>query len=124
MAGRRTCPAARPTPPRDEDAPSRVWPRWQARRRQVQCVLKGQHGRTYTEELTSGREGVVVEGQPEPARNMPRAQRRERILATAQQKRVWDRSAAHYDKRIEYFERNWLAGSREWLGRRAHGRTL
>lgn len=43
---------------------------------------------------------------------------------TAKQRRVWDRSAAGYDKQIAFFERHLLAGGREWLGRRARGRVL
>jgi ubiquinone/menaquinone biosynthesis C-methylase UbiE len=42
----------------------------------------------------------------------------------ARQKRVWDKSAPGYDKQIAFFERNWFAGGREWLGERAHGRVL
>lgn len=43
---------------------------------------------------------------------------------TAQQKRVWDKSAPSYDRQIAFFERIWFAGGREWLARRAHGRVL
>jgi ubiquinone/menaquinone biosynthesis C-methylase UbiE len=43
---------------------------------------------------------------------------------TARQKRVWDESAAIYDKQMAFLERSLLAGSREWLGQRAHGRVL
>jgi ubiquinone/menaquinone biosynthesis C-methylase UbiE len=42
----------------------------------------------------------------------------------ARQKQVWDRSAPSYDRQIAFFERNWFAGGREWLGERAHGRVL
>ena len=42
----------------------------------------------------------------------------------ARQKRVWDKSAPGYDKQIAFFERNWFAGGREWLGERARGRVL
>jgi ubiquinone/menaquinone biosynthesis C-methylase UbiE len=40
------------------------------------------------------------------------------------QKRVWDKNAPSYDKQIAFFERNWIAGARDWLGERAHGRVL
>jgi ubiquinone/menaquinone biosynthesis C-methylase UbiE len=43
---------------------------------------------------------------------------------TAQQKRVWDKSAPSYDKQIAFFEKIQFAGGREWLGERAHGRVL
>jgi ubiquinone/menaquinone biosynthesis C-methylase UbiE len=43
---------------------------------------------------------------------------------TARQKRVWDKTAPGYDKQIAFLERIWLAGGREWLGRRASGRVL
>jgi ubiquinone/menaquinone biosynthesis C-methylase UbiE len=43
---------------------------------------------------------------------------------TGRQKRVWDRAAPGYDRQIAFFERVWLTGSREWLGRRVHGRVL
>ena len=42
----------------------------------------------------------------------------------ARQKRVWDKSAPGYDKQIAFFERNWFAGGRGWLGERARGRVL
>ncbi len=44
--------------------------------------------------------------------------------ATARQKRVWDKAAPSYDKQIAFFEKNWFAGGREWLGERARGRVL
>ncbi len=40
------------------------------------------------------------------------------------QKRVWDRNAPSYDREMAFLERNWLAGGREWIGRRARGRVL
>jgi ubiquinone/menaquinone biosynthesis C-methylase UbiE len=43
---------------------------------------------------------------------------------TQRQRRVWDKSAPSYDRQIAFFERNWFAGGREWLARRAHGRVL
>src|SRR5256885_8268437 len=43
---------------------------------------------------------------------------------TARQRRVWDKSAARYDKQIAFSERIWFGGAREWLGERVHGRTL
>jgi ubiquinone/menaquinone biosynthesis C-methylase UbiE len=43
---------------------------------------------------------------------------------TARQKRVWDKSAASYDKQIAFFEKIQFGGGREWLGERAHGRIL
>ena len=43
---------------------------------------------------------------------------------TARQKRVWDKAAPGYDKQIAFFEKNWFAGGREWLGERARGRVL
>lgn len=44
--------------------------------------------------------------------------------ATAKQRRVWERSAPEYDRAMARFERGLLAGSREWIGARATGRTL
>ncbi|BCJ34184.1 ubiquinone/menaquinone biosynthesis methyltransferase [Actinocatenispora thailandica] len=43
---------------------------------------------------------------------------------TARQRRVWDDSAAHYDRQMAFFERIWFGGGREWLGERARGRVL
>ncbi|MDZ5445100.1 methyltransferase domain-containing protein [Micromonospora sp. 4G57] len=43
---------------------------------------------------------------------------------TARQKRVWDKTAPTYDKKIALFEKIWFAGGRQWLGQRAHGRVL
>jgi ubiquinone/menaquinone biosynthesis C-methylase UbiE len=43
---------------------------------------------------------------------------------TAKQRRVWDNSAANYDKQIAFFERIQFGGGREWLGARARGRIL
>ena len=42
----------------------------------------------------------------------------------ARQKQVWDKAAPSYDRQIAFFEKNWLAGGREWLGARARGRVL
>jgi ubiquinone/menaquinone biosynthesis C-methylase UbiE len=44
--------------------------------------------------------------------------------AAQRQRRVWDKSAPSYDRQIAFFERNWFAGGREWLARRAQGRVL
>jgi ubiquinone/menaquinone biosynthesis C-methylase UbiE len=52
------------------------------------------------------------------------AKPRTRETETARQKRVWDKSAPGYDKQMAFFERVWVAGGREWLGQRAHGRVL
>jgi ubiquinone/menaquinone biosynthesis C-methylase UbiE len=46
------------------------------------------------------------------------------LTPAARQQRVWDKAAPGYDKRIAFFERNWFAGGREWLGVRARGRVL
>ena len=43
---------------------------------------------------------------------------------TARQKRVWDKTAPSYDKQIEFLEKIWFAGGRQWLGQRAQGRVL
>jgi ubiquinone/menaquinone biosynthesis C-methylase UbiE len=43
---------------------------------------------------------------------------------TARQKRVWDKTAAGYDRQIAFFEKIWFAGGREWIGERARGRVL
>lgn len=43
---------------------------------------------------------------------------------TAQQRRVWDASAAHYDRQMDFVERMLGSGDREWLGERATGRVL
>ncbi|MER6591382.1 methyltransferase domain-containing protein [Micromonospora purpureochromogenes] len=43
---------------------------------------------------------------------------------TARQKRVWDKTAASYDKQIAFFEKLQFSGGREWLGERARGRIL
>ena len=40
------------------------------------------------------------------------------------QRRVWDRAAPSYDRQIAFLERVLFGGGREWLGARAHGRTL
>jgi ubiquinone/menaquinone biosynthesis C-methylase UbiE len=44
--------------------------------------------------------------------------------ATEKQRRVWDRSAAHYDRQIAFLERTWFGGVREWVADRARGRVL
>ncbi len=44
--------------------------------------------------------------------------------SAARQRRVWDRAAPGYDKKIAFFERTWFSGGREWLGERARGRVL
>ena len=44
--------------------------------------------------------------------------------ATEKQRRVWDKSAAHYDRQISFFEKVWFGGGREWIAERAHGRIL
>jgi ubiquinone/menaquinone biosynthesis C-methylase UbiE len=43
---------------------------------------------------------------------------------TAQQKRIWDKTAPGYDRQIAFFEKVQFAGGREWLGERARGRVL
>jgi ubiquinone/menaquinone biosynthesis C-methylase UbiE len=56
---------------------------------------------------------------------MPRAAKaRAGESATARQKRVWDKSAAGYEKQIAVFEKIQFGGGREWVGERAHGRVL
>jgi ubiquinone/menaquinone biosynthesis C-methylase UbiE len=52
------------------------------------------------------------------------AKARTRQAPAARQKRVWDKSAAGYDKQIAFFEKSWFAGGREWLAGRARGRVL
>jgi ubiquinone/menaquinone biosynthesis C-methylase UbiE len=52
------------------------------------------------------------------------AKSRTRERATAQQKRVWDKSAPSYDRQIAFFEKIQFGGGREWLGERASGRIL
>lgn len=47
-----------------------------------------------------------------------------RESATAQQRRVWDKAAASYDRQMRLFDRVWFPGGREWLGARARGRVL
>ena len=44
--------------------------------------------------------------------------------ATARQRRVWNKAAPLYDRQIEFFDRTWFTGGREWLGQRARGRVL
>lgn len=44
--------------------------------------------------------------------------------ATRRQRRVWNRAAPDYDRAMARLERGILAGNREWIGARAHGRTL
>ena len=43
---------------------------------------------------------------------------------TARQQRIWDRSAARWDDAANRLERGLIAGGREWVGSRAHGRVL
>lgn len=43
---------------------------------------------------------------------------------TERQRTVWQKAAARYDRAMEPLERGVLAGSREWIGERAHGRVL
>jgi ubiquinone/menaquinone biosynthesis C-methylase UbiE len=43
---------------------------------------------------------------------------------TAQQRRVWDASAPHYDRQMDFVERMLGSGDREWVGERATGRVL
>jgi ubiquinone/menaquinone biosynthesis C-methylase UbiE len=40
------------------------------------------------------------------------------------QRRVWDKSAAGYDRQMAFVERLMASGDREWLGERATGRVL
>jgi ubiquinone/menaquinone biosynthesis C-methylase UbiE len=47
-----------------------------------------------------------------------------RETPTAKQVRVWNKNAPSYDRQIEFLERIWFTGGREWLGQRAHGRVL
>ena len=43
---------------------------------------------------------------------------------TQRQLRSWRRQAAKYDRKVGRAEQTMLAGSREWVGARAHGRVL
>jgi ubiquinone/menaquinone biosynthesis C-methylase UbiE len=43
---------------------------------------------------------------------------------TAQQRRLWDKQAASYDKQIAFFERIQFGGGREWVCSRATGDVL
>jgi ubiquinone/menaquinone biosynthesis C-methylase UbiE len=43
---------------------------------------------------------------------------------TQRQRTVWQKAASRYDRGMEPLERGVLAGSREWIGARAHGRVL
>lgn len=43
---------------------------------------------------------------------------------TARQRRVWDDSAPHYDRQMDFVERLLGSGDREWLGEQARGRVL
>ena len=43
---------------------------------------------------------------------------------TQRQRTVWQKAASRYDRGMEPLERSVLAGSREWIGERAHGRLL
>ncbi|MEO8262600.1 MAG: methyltransferase domain-containing protein [Pseudolysinimonas sp.] len=44
--------------------------------------------------------------------------------ATARQRRVWQKAAPTYDRKIAGVERGLAAGGREWIGERATGRVL
>lgn len=44
--------------------------------------------------------------------------------ATKRQRAVWQKNADRYDRAMAGFERGLLAGNREWIAKRAHGRTL
>ncbi|WP_395639877.1 class I SAM-dependent methyltransferase [Pseudolysinimonas sp.] len=44
--------------------------------------------------------------------------------ATAKQRTVWQKNADRYDRTMAGLERGLLAGNREWIGARAHGRVL
>lgn len=44
--------------------------------------------------------------------------------STAKQRRVWQRAAPSYDRKMDGVDRGILAGGREWIGSRAHGRVL
>jgi ubiquinone/menaquinone biosynthesis C-methylase UbiE len=43
---------------------------------------------------------------------------------TQRQLSVWQKAASRYDRAMAPLERGLLAGSREWIGERAHGRVL
>lgn len=43
---------------------------------------------------------------------------------TRQQREVWQKAAPRYDRSMARLERGFLAGTREWIGERAHGRVL
>lgn len=43
---------------------------------------------------------------------------------TQRQLSVWQKAASRYDRAMAPLERGLLAGSREWVGERAHGRVL
>ena len=43
---------------------------------------------------------------------------------TQRQRTVWQKNAPTYDEAMTRLERGVLAGSREWIGKRAHGRLL
>lgn len=44
--------------------------------------------------------------------------------ATAKQRTVWQKAADRYDRGMAPLERGFLAGTREWIAERAHGRVL
>ncbi|WP_433825879.1 class I SAM-dependent methyltransferase [Actinoplanes sp. CA-015351] len=48
----------------------------------------------------------------------------EELPETARARRVWDKAAPSYDRQIEFLERHWFTGGREWIGARATGRIL
>ncbi|MFF1635251.1 class I SAM-dependent methyltransferase [Leifsonia sp. NPDC058248] len=46
------------------------------------------------------------------------------LPATQRQRRAWRKLASTYDQKMDRTERRLLAGTREWIGRRASGRVL
>jgi ubiquinone/menaquinone biosynthesis C-methylase UbiE len=43
---------------------------------------------------------------------------------TARALRVWDAVAPRYDRGMQFWDRTWFAGGRQWVASRAHGRVL